>query len=80
MKKIEKILAPAGLSPRVRGSDLIVMLTHGRTGLAHVLMGSVTKQVVRNAVCPAEHEDRRISPCEFQAVSPSRLPLFSMLL
>lgn len=34
------------------GSDLIVMSTHGRTGLAHMLMGSVTEQVVRNAVCP----------------------------
>jgi nucleotide-binding universal stress UspA family protein len=34
------------------GSDLIVMSTHGRTGLGHVLMGSVTEQVVRNAVCP----------------------------
>jgi universal stress protein A len=33
-------------------SDLIVMSTHGRTGLAHMLMGSVTEQVVRNAVCP----------------------------
>jgi len=33
-------------------SDLIVMSTHGRTGLAHVLMGSITEQVVRNAVCP----------------------------
>jgi nucleotide-binding universal stress UspA family protein len=35
-----------------QGSDLIVMSTHGRTGLAHVLMGSVTEQVVRNAACP----------------------------
>ena len=34
------------------GSDLIVMSTHGRTGLPHVLMGSITEQVVRNAVCP----------------------------
>lgn len=34
------------------GSDLIVMSTHGRTGLAHLLMGSVTEEVVRNAVCP----------------------------
>src|SRR5712691_5731293 len=34
------------------GSDLIVMSTHGRTGLAHLLMGSVTEDVVRNAVCP----------------------------
>ncbi len=34
------------------GSDLIVMSTHGRTGLAHILMGSVTEHVVRNARCP----------------------------
>lgn len=34
------------------GSDLIVMSTHGRTGIAHLLMGSVTEQVVRTAVCP----------------------------
>jgi len=34
------------------GSDLIVMSTHGRTGLAHLLMGSVTEEVMRNAVCP----------------------------
>ena len=35
-----------------QGSDLIVMSTHGRTGLAHILMGSVTEYVVRNARCP----------------------------
>jgi universal stress protein A len=32
-------------------SDLIVMSTHGRTGLSHLLMGSVTEKVVRNAPC-----------------------------
>jgi nucleotide-binding universal stress UspA family protein len=31
--------------------DLIVMGTHGRTGLSHVLMGSVTEKVVRLAPC-----------------------------
>lgn len=35
-----------------QGSDLIVMSTHGRTGLAHMLIGSVTEYVVRNAGCP----------------------------
>ena len=33
-------------------SDMIVIATHGRTGLAHVLMGSVTEKVVRKAPCP----------------------------
>jgi universal stress protein A len=31
--------------------DMIVMGTHGRTGLAHLLMGSVAEQVVRKAKC-----------------------------
>ena len=32
--------------------DLIVMGTHGRSGLAHVLLGSVAERVVRKAPCP----------------------------
>lgn len=32
--------------------DLIVMSTHGRTGLSHLLMGSVAENVVRKARCP----------------------------
>jgi nucleotide-binding universal stress UspA family protein len=44
----DNIIAEADKS----GSDLIVMSTHGRTGLAHMVMGSVTEHVVRNASCP----------------------------
>jgi nucleotide-binding universal stress UspA family protein len=33
-------------------ADLIVMPTHGRTGLAHMLIGSVTERVLRRAPCP----------------------------
>lgn len=32
--------------------DLIVLATHGRTGLRHVWMGSVAENVVRRAPCP----------------------------
>jgi nucleotide-binding universal stress UspA family protein len=35
-----------------RKADLIVMGTHGRTGLVHALMGSVAERVVRIAPCP----------------------------
>jgi nucleotide-binding universal stress UspA family protein len=34
------------------GCDLIVMGTHGRTGLKHLLFGSVAEEVVRLARCP----------------------------
>jgi nucleotide-binding universal stress UspA family protein len=32
--------------------DLVVMGTHGRTGLRHLLLGSVAEKVVRHAHCP----------------------------
>ena len=44
------------------GADLIVMGTHGRTGLAHVLMGSVAERVVQKAHCAVltiRHPDRK---------------------
>jgi len=34
------------------GYDLIVLGTHGRTGLSRVLLGSVAESVVRHAPCP----------------------------
>jgi nucleotide-binding universal stress UspA family protein len=33
-------------------ADLIVMSTHGRTGLEQVMVGSVTARVVARATCP----------------------------
>ena len=35
-----------------QGTDLIVLSSHGRTGLAAMLIGSVAEQVVRHAPCP----------------------------
>jgi len=43
-------------------TDLIVMGTHGRTGIGHLIIGSVAERVVRKAPCPVltvkhpEHE------------------------
>ena len=37
---------------RYRRIDLIVMGTHGRTGLQHLLVGSVAERVIRLAPCP----------------------------
>lgn len=34
------------------GADMIVMGTHGRTGLGRLLMGSVAEEVLRKAPCP----------------------------
>jgi len=45
--------APAILEHAKGGHfDLVVMGTHGRTGLAHLFMGSVAEAVVRRAPCP----------------------------
>ena len=34
------------------GDDVIVIATHGRTGLAQVFLGSVAEHVIRHAACP----------------------------
>ncbi|AGA29173.1 universal stress protein [Singulisphaera acidiphila] len=45
---VEEIVAYA----REEAIDLIVVATHGRTGLSHVLLGSVAERIVREAPCP----------------------------
>jgi nucleotide-binding universal stress UspA family protein len=48
------------------GADLIVMGTHGRSGLAHVLLGSVAEQVAREAECSV----LTVRPKEFRFALP----------
>jgi universal stress protein A len=44
--------APTIVEHATRGGfDLIVMGTHGRTGLSHVFMGSIAERVVQKAPC-----------------------------
>lgn len=45
---VQEIVGLAGDS----GANLIVMGTHGRTGLRHVLLGSVAEKVLRTTNCP----------------------------
>ncbi len=58
---------------RAQDLGLIVMGTTGRTGLAHVLMGSVTERVVRQAPCPvlAVRHDPATGPLR---LTPGALP------
>lgn len=37
---------------REQKADLIILATHGYTGLKHVLLGSVAEKIVRHAPCP----------------------------
>lgn len=49
--------------------DLVVLSTHGRTGLSHILLGNTVEKVVRRAGCPVlvvrEHEHEFINVVEF---------------
>jgi universal stress protein A len=51
---------------RQMNADIIVIGTHGRTGLKHVLMGSTAERVVRHAPCPVlvvrEREHEFVAP------------------
>ena len=54
-RTLTKALSPdLGLldQARQRGADLIVMGTHGRSGLKHIRLGSTAARVVENAPCP----------------------------
>jgi nucleotide-binding universal stress UspA family protein len=45
---VEEILETA----RARNCDLIVLGTHGRTGVGRLIMGSIAEQIIRKAPCP----------------------------
>jgi universal stress protein A len=55
--------------------DLIILGTHGRTGLAHFFLGSTAEQVVRHAPCPVmvvrvhEHDFLEIAPAHPRSTS-----------
>ena len=40
------------LEAKERNADMIVMATHGHTGVEHMLFGSTAERIVRNSKCP----------------------------
>jgi universal stress protein A len=57
------------------GYDLLVLGTHGRTGLSHMLMGSVAEKVVRRAPCAvltvrAQAQKQSAAKTKSEATSP----------
>ena len=71
---VETLLKEGGVVPTILevaeqgGYDLVVMGTHGRSGLAELLTGSVTKRLLRHAPCsvltvrPPEAKEEDYSP------------------
>jgi nucleotide-binding universal stress UspA family protein len=56
--KVEEVVAHGDAASEIvrvareRGVDLIVIASHGRTGLGRMLFGSTAESVVRHAPCP----------------------------
>ena len=54
--------------------DLIIVGTHGRTGLAHFFLGSVAQHVVRSAPCPVltvRHPEREFAIADALQATPA---------
>jgi nucleotide-binding universal stress UspA family protein len=65
---------------RTHDIDLIVVGTHGRTGLSRALLGSVAERVIRTAPCPvlavpARREVEEVTPALAPSGSLSRCPV-----
>jgi universal stress protein A len=56
-------------------ADLIVMGTHGRTGISHLFIGSVAERVVRHAACPVLVVGNRKAADRAEETAPEREPV-----
>lgn len=57
---------------RALAVDLIIMSTHGHTGLRHALLGSTTERVIRHATCPVLTIREQLVPMRFPDDAPCR--------
>lgn len=58
---------------RESAADLVVIATHGYTGVDHVMLGSTAERVVRHAPCPVLTVPVRITPERTDAAPPFKL-------
>lgn len=58
---------------RESAADLIVIATHGYSGVDHVMLGSTAERVVRHAPCPVLTVPARITPKRTDATPPLKL-------
>jgi universal stress protein A len=77
LKRVTALLLFGSAAPAIvtyardQGADLIVVGTHGRTGVSRVLMGSVAEAVARLAPCPVLTVP---APAEGAATEPAKGP------
>jgi universal stress protein A len=66
MTRIGRAFDEITAAAREQKADLIVISTHGYSGVKHVVLGSVAERVVRHAPCPVlvvrEHERDFVEP------------------
>jgi nucleotide-binding universal stress UspA family protein len=58
-----------------RGADLVVMASHGRTGLARAVLGSVAGEVLRTGTTPVLLVRPQPTPAQAVAASPRTQPV-----
>ena len=58
--------------------DLIVMGSHGRTGLSRLITGSVAEKVMRGSKCPVLILKSRVKRTEMTAVATTESPALSV--
>jgi universal stress protein A len=50
--RVGAVAANIAGAAKAYGADMVVMATHGRSGLPHLLFGSVAEDVIRKVTCP----------------------------
>jgi nucleotide-binding universal stress UspA family protein len=78
---VDAVLLGAPVVPAINGFardtgvDLIVLASHGRTGLARLMLGSVAEAVIRTAPCPVLVLRTPLAPSAREEEEAERIPV-----